>query len=246
PRGSPLDMLVAEMMIVANAGWGAALRDAGIAGLYRAQAAGKVRMTTVAAPHEGLGVDCYAWASSPLRRYVDLINQWQLIAWVRGEAARYTVRDTEFLAALRDFELTYAGYAEFQRGMERYWCLRWLMQHGTESATAVVLRENLVRLEELPLVLRVNSLPPLDRGARVMLEIGRIDLLDAEIHANYRATLAERGEIDEADEDETVEDAARIGAEEVTENSAPPPGADAELAGNAASASALGTASGAE
>ena len=109
PRGSPLDMLVAEMMIVANAGWGAALRDAGIAALYRAQASGKVRMTTVAAPHEGLGVDCYAWASSPLRRYVDLINQWQLIAWVRGETPRYTAKDTEFLAALRDFELTYAG-----------------------------------------------------------------------------------------------------------------------------------------
>jgi exoribonuclease-2 len=246
PRGSPLDMLVAEMMIVANAGWGAALRDAGIAALYRAQASGKVRMTTVAAPHEGLGVDCYAWASSPLRRYVDLINQWQLIAWVRGEPPRYTAKDTEFLAALRDFELTYAGYAEFQRGMERYWCLRWLVQHGTESANAMVLRENLVRLEELPLVLRVNSLPALDRGARVTLDIGRIDLLDADIHANYRATLAEHGEVDAADDDEAAEDAARIGAEEVTENTPAPTGADGELAGNEASASALGATSGAE
>ena len=246
PRGSPLDMLVAEMMIVANAGWGAALRDAGIAALYRAQTSGKVRMTTVAAPHEGLGVDCYAWSSSPLRRYVDLINQWQLIAWVRGESPRYTAKDSEFLAALRDFELTYAAYAEFQRGMERYWCLRLLMQEKTEIASAMVLRENLVRLEEMPLVLRVNSLPALDRGARVSLEIGRIDLLDTDIHTNYRATLAERGEIDAADDDELAEDAASIGAEEVTENSTPPPGAGAELAGNDASASALGAASGPE
>ena len=80
PRGSPLDTLVAELMIVANATWGAMLRDAGIPGMYRAQTAGKVRMTTVAAPHEGLGVDCYAWSTSPLRRFADLANQWQLIA----------------------------------------------------------------------------------------------------------------------------------------------------------------------
>ena len=241
PRGSPLDMLVAEMMIAANSGWGAALRDAGIAALYRAQSSGKVRMTTVAAPHDGLGVDCYAWSSSPLRRYIDLINQWQLIAWLRGETPRYTAKDSEFLAALRDFELTYAAYADFQRGMERYWCLRWLLQETQTTATAVVLREHLVRLEDLPLVLRVNSLPPLDRGARVELDIGRIDLLDADIHATYRSTLAEHGDIaDEAEGD----DADTIGAEEVQESAAPAPEraqeSDKELAGNAASASALG------
>ncbi|MDE2598620.1 MAG: RNB domain-containing ribonuclease [Rhodocyclaceae bacterium] len=240
PRGSPLDMLVAEMMIAANAGWGAALRDAGIAALYRAQASGKVRMTTVAAPHDGLGVDCYAWASSPLRRYIDLINQWQLIAWLRRETPRYTAKDAEFLAALRDFELTYAAYAEFQRGMERYWCLRWLMQEKRSSVSAVVLRENLVRLEELPLVLRINSLPALDRGARVELEIGRIDLLDAEIHATYRSTLAEHGEIEDAEEDE----AAQVGAEEVTETNALPSEPNPELAGNEGSASALGGSAG--
>lgn len=249
PRGSPLDMLVAEMMIAANAGWGAALRDAGIAALYRAQSAGKVRMTTVAAPHDGLGVDCYAWASSPLRRYVDLINQWQLIAWVRGETPPYTAKDTAFLAALRDFELTYAGYAEFQRGMERYWCLRWLRQEEASSVTATVLRDNLVRLEALPLVLRVNSLPALDRGARVELDITRIDLLDADIHASYRSTLAEHGEITD---DGIDDEAALIGADEVSEGEHTAPAvlereeAAAELDGEAPSASALGAAAGAE
>jgi exoribonuclease-2 len=84
PRGSPLDKLVAELMIAANSTWGKALAEAGIPALYRAQTGGKVRMTTAAAPHEGLGVDCYAWSSSPLRRYVDLVNQWQLIAWLQG------------------------------------------------------------------------------------------------------------------------------------------------------------------
>jgi exoribonuclease-2 len=204
PRGSPLDKLVAELMIVANATWGALLRDAGVAALYRAQSVGKVRMTTAPAAHEGLGVDCYAWSSSPLRRYVDLVNQWQLIAHLRGEKPPFTAKSAEFLAALRDFELTYAAYAEFQRGMERYWCLRWLRQRGEAAPAARVLRDNLVRLEGIPLVLKVSSLPALERGARVRLAIEDIDLLDAECRARFLELLPNQGsdvgELDEAGE----------------------------------------------
>jgi exoribonuclease II len=193
PRGSPLDKLVAELMIVANATWGAMLRDARVAALYRAQTVGKVRMTTAAAPHEGLGVDCYAWSSSPLRRYVDLVNQWQLIAHLRGETPPFTAKSAEFLAALRDFELTYAAYADFQRGMENYWCLRWLRQEQELAPSARVLRESLVRLEHLPLVLRVPSLPALDQGTRVRLAIEAIDLLDAECRARCLELLPPEG-----------------------------------------------------
>ena len=189
PRGSPLDKLVAELMIVANATWGALLRDAGVAALYRAQTVGKVRMTTVAAAHEGLGVDCYAWSSSPLRRFIDLVNQWQLIAHLRGDKPPYTARSAELLAAMRDFELTYAAYADFQRGMENYWCLRWLRQNDVTRVSARVLRDNLVRLEDLPLVLKVSSLPALDRGSRVALAIERTDLLTMECAARYLEML---------------------------------------------------------
>ena len=172
-------------MIMANATWGAMLRDAGIPALYRVQTAGKVRMSTVAAAHEGLGVECYAWSSSPLRRYCDLLNQWQLIALLQGEAPFFPPKSADLLAAMRDFELTYAAYAEFQRGMERYWCLRWLLQHGEQAVTAQVLRESLVRLEAIPLVARVPSLPELPRGKRVQLGIDGIDLLEAELRARY-------------------------------------------------------------
>ncbi|MBK8338296.1 MAG: RNB domain-containing ribonuclease [Sterolibacteriaceae bacterium] len=184
-RGSPLDKLVAETMIIANSTWGRLLDQAKIPGLYRAQSSGKVRMTTVAAPHEGLGVDCYAWSSSPLRRYVDLVNQWQLIALLRGEPPPFAPKSEALLAAMRDFELTYATYAEFQRGMERYWCLRLLRQEQAAHVEARVLRESLVRVAHLPLVLRVPSLPALDPGTAVRLEIEAIDLMDAEIRARY-------------------------------------------------------------
>lgn len=187
-RGSPLDTLVAELMIFANSTWGALLRDAGVPALYRVQTAGKVRMSTVAAPHDGLGVDCYAWSSSPLRRYCDLLNQWQLIAVLRNEPPPFPPKSAELLAAMRDFELTYAAYAEFQRGMEHYWCLRWLAQRGTTEAYGLVLREALVRLEDIPLVLRVPSLPDLSvvpRGARVRVSLSQIDLLTSQTHTRF-------------------------------------------------------------
>lgn len=225
-RGSPLDKLVAELMIVANNTWGSDLRDAGIPALYRAQGAGKVRMTTVAAPHEGLGVDCYAWSTSPLRRYVDLVNQWQMIALLRAEEPVFPPKSEALLSALRDFELAYAAYADFQRGMERYWCLRWLRQQAREGNTvwpAIVLRESLVRLEHVPLVLRSPSLPARDPRSRVEVEIEQLNLLDNDARARWVGDLAALAGVAQVSEEEL--------AEEIAEAELPPemPAADAPL-----------------
>ncbi|PKO84615.1 MAG: ribonuclease II, partial [Betaproteobacteria bacterium HGW-Betaproteobacteria-11] len=205
PRGSPLDTLVAELMIVANATWGGMLRDAGIPALYRVQSAGKVRMSTVAAAHEGLGVDCYAWSTSPLRRYCDLLNQWQLIALLRGEPPSFAKKSSELFAALRDFELTYASYAEFQRAMERYWCLNWLLQERIDIFEAHVLKESLVRAADLPLVLRLPSLPDLaqtPRGARVRLALEAVDLLALDARGRFLERVAAAETIEALDEED--------------------------------------------
>ena len=87
-RTAPLDKIVAELMIFANSTWGKLLHEHGIPGIYRSQGGGtgswlnrmQVKMVTHAAPHQGLGVDQYAWCTSPLRRYTDLVNQWQILA----------------------------------------------------------------------------------------------------------------------------------------------------------------------
>jgi len=188
-RGSPLDKLVAELMILANSTWGRQLHEAGIPAIYRAQTGGRVRMTTAAAPHDGLGVDCYAWSSSPLRRHVDLINQRQLIAQVRGEAAPFARGSAELAAAMNDFELTYAAYADYQRQMERYWCLRWLRQEQRAEVQAHLIRENLCRLDEIPLILRVPSVPPELPGTRLRLAVEGFDDLTIEARMRYIATL---------------------------------------------------------
>ena len=202
-RGSPLDKLVAELMIVANSTWGGLLAEKKVACLYRAQTQGKVRMTTSPLPHEGLGVPQYAWMTSPLRRYCDLVNQWQLIACLKGETPPFAQKSAELFAAMRDFELTYGAYAEFQRSMERYWCLRWLQQQALSSIDATVRREQLVKVDHLPLVLRLPSVPAeLGPGQRVRLAIESLDLLSLELHCRYLEHLDGSDAAEAAEEEE--------------------------------------------
>jgi len=202
-RGSPLDKLVAELMIVANSTWGGLLAEKNIACMYRSQTMGKARMTTSPLPHEGLGVPQYAWMTSPLRRYCDLVNQWQLVACLQGTQPPFAPKSAEFFAAMRDFELTYAAYAEFQRQMERYWCMRWLQQHGITEIEATVRREQQAKLDHLPLMLRIPSLPTdLQAGQKVRLSIGELDLLGLEIECRYLATLADEDPAEATEEEE--------------------------------------------
>jgi exoribonuclease-2 len=203
-RGSPLDKLVAELMIVANSTWGGLLAERNVACLYRAQTQGKVRMTTSPLPHEGLGVPQYAWMTSPLRRYCDLVNQWQLIACLKGDTPAFAQKSAELFGAMRDFETTYGAYADFQRLMERYWCLRWLQQNGIGEIEATVRREQLVKLDHLPLLLRVPSLPAdIGPGRRVRLAVEVIDLLGPEASCRYLSVMDEV--LPEADEEEEAQ-----------------------------------------
>jgi exoribonuclease-2 len=184
-RGNPLDKLVAELMIHLNATWGRRLADARLPGLYRVQSAGKVKMSTRPGEHQGLGLSHYLWASSPLRRYSDLVNQRQLIAMVQGARPPYADNDPELFAALADFEATYSQYAEMQDRMEHYWCLRWLLQENVTECTASVIRDNLVRFDRLPIVMRLPDMPAQEPHASVRVVIGRIDLLGCSLEARF-------------------------------------------------------------
>ncbi|OHE58395.1 MAG: ribonuclease II, partial [Thiobacillus sp. GWE1_62_9] len=189
-RGSPIDKVVSELMIFANAHWGGWLAEKRVPGIYRAQANGKTRMTTSPDPHVGLGVDQYAWSSSPLRRYVDLVNQRQLISLVQGSEPVYPPRSEALFSVVRDFELAYDAYNEFQRRLERYWMLRWLIQENVTEVTANVIREDLVRFDSLPMVTRAPSVMGVAPGSKVRLAISAIDLLDISFHAEYQEIVA--------------------------------------------------------
>jgi exoribonuclease-2 len=182
-RGTPVDTLVSELMIHVNSTWGKLLADRGFDAIYRNQKAAKTRMEVEPGAHEWLGVSLYAWASSPLRRYCDLANQRQLAALLRGEAPAYSRE--ELAGAARDFETAYDAYAEHQRLLERYWCLKYLLQEGIESSPATVLRDELVRIEAMPLVCRCIGLPSTAPGERVRVAFGEIDLWEVNVLTRY-------------------------------------------------------------
>ncbi|MGE8470963.1 MAG: ribonuclease catalytic domain-containing protein, partial [Paraburkholderia hospita] len=232
-RGSPLDTIVAELAILANSTWGAFLHDHGVPGIYRSQRAfgaptgpKRTRMQTTAAPHEGLGVSQYAWSTSPLRRYVDLVNQWQLIACVQHGvtaklAAPFKPKDADLFAVVQGFDDTYTAYADHQRRMEYFWCLRWLTQEGKKQVVASVVKGDLVRLEDVPLLLHVPGLGVHARGTRLMLEVMSVDELTVEasvrpLHVLDAPTVTSGTEEEEETEEEII-DAADESAESEAE-----------------------------
>ena len=208
-RGAPLDLIVAEAMILANSTWGEWLAEHGVPGIYRSQASMapgvKVRMGTRALPHAGLGVKSYAWSTSPLRRYVDLVNQWQLIACVRNGrtaalVAPFKPKDTDLFAIISSFDAAYSAYNAFQAGIERYWTLKYLQQNSISELTATAFKDTLVRADELPLVLPAAGAQGLPRGARVRVRLGEIDQITLDVHS----TVIER--LDAEPEDAELED----------------------------------------
>jgi exoribonuclease-2 len=193
-------------MIVANSTWGGWLATLGIPAIYRSQASlgfgVKVRMSTKSAPHAGIGVPSYAWSTSPLRRYTDLVNQWQIIAAAQHGAtaalvAPFKPKDAALFSIIASFEDTYANYNQFQNTMERFWTLKYVQQHGITELVCTAMKDGIARANNLPLVLPVMGAKELPRGAQIRVRLGDIDFIGLEL----TGTLVERLDVDERDPD---------------------------------------------
>ncbi len=226
-RGAPLDLMVAEAMILANSTWGQWLASHGVPGIYRSQASllpgVKVRMGTKALPHAGIGVPSYAWSTSPLRRYTDLVNQWQIIACARhGKTAAlvapFKPKDADLFSIISGFDAAYSAYNGFQGAIERFWTLKYVQQHGITELVATLFKENMVRADDFPLVLPVLGAKDLPRGARVRIKLGEID----EVSLDVMGTVIERLDSPSAADDAGSETGDDDGGEDDDEVAAGP------------------------
>jgi exoribonuclease-2 len=210
-------------MILANSHWGGMIAECGVPGIYRSQASLapgiKVRMGVKPAPHAGMGVAQYTWATSPLRRYVDLVNQWQIIAAARhgrtaALAAPFKPKDATLFSVISSFDAAYSAYNDFQHGIERFWTLRWLEQNAVTELDATVLKDGLVRADRLPLVFKALGCDALPRGTHVRVRLTGSDLLTLDLHATLLTRLDESAEPptpdDEVDDETEAEAAAPL------------------------------------
>ena len=212
-RGAPLDLIVAEAMILANSTWGQWLAQCNVPGIYRSQASlapgVKVRMGTKALPHAGIGVKAYAWSTSPLRRYTDLVNQWQIIACARhgataGLVAPFKPKDAELFSIISAFDAAYSAYNTNQQAMERFWTLKYVQQQGITELDATLFKDGLVRADNIPLVLPVMGAQGLPRGARVRVKLGAIDEIALDVGGTVLARLDADAQEDEDEDDEPM------------------------------------------
>jgi exoribonuclease II len=135
------------------------------------------------------------------------VNQWQIIACARhGKTAAlvapFKPKDAELFSIISSFDSAYFAYNGFQGGMERFWTLKYLQQNKIGDITATVFKENMVRADDMPLVLPVLGAKDLPRGARVRVKLGDID----EITLDVVGTVVERLDAEAAGEAPTAEE----------------------------------------
>ncbi len=152
--------LVAEAMVLAN--WLAArfLAERGLPAIYRAQPEprepinteepkdlltlwqdrrklSRVVMDLTPQPHWGLGLAVYTFATSPIRRYLDVVIHRQILGALNGGTPVYGQEDLEKILLTIEPAMRRAGLLKTRR--LRYWLLKYLAgQVGTKKEALVV------------------------------------------------------------------------------------------------------------
>ena len=161
-RESPGRMLVSEIMIMANWLLARQLARNGLPAVFRSQPKprevilkngsgtlfehwmqrrylSRFALKTIPRPHNGLGLNAYVTATSPIRKYVDLITQRQVRAML-GLETPYS--ESSMAALIKDLEVPMGRIALIQRNRNRYWLLKYLAARiGTKEEAVVLTRK---------------------------------------------------------------------------------------------------------
>jgi exoribonuclease II len=158
-RESPGRMLVSEFMILANELAARLLSERGMPAIYRCQAEPRERLfdqdggtlfqnwmqrkqinrfvlSSTPDRHAGLGLPGYITATSPIRKYSDLVNQRQLRA-TAGLESPYTQEQIDYCIASSEESLADVGRIQFRR--QRYWLFKYLQSRIGRKEEGLVL-----------------------------------------------------------------------------------------------------------
>ena len=200
---TPARKLVGEMMILANHTLANFAKNNDIAFIYRQQEEsdpsieqqakqinpgaaqeyalrGSMKrslMTCNPGPHSGLALDCYTQCTSPIRRFTDLINQYQINQFLGGEK----MLEVEYLeSTIESLDTSVSEVTYIQRNRHRYWLLTYLQQNNISKIQGTVVRiEGPKPLVELDNLYFISQFFPLKKGElrlgdRVSIKVDQI------------------------------------------------------------------------
>ena len=205
-RESPANSLVQELAILVNQLAGEQLERARLPGIFRTQAPYEItqepvegekltmdhvniegaRLAVNPGAHSGLGCSVYMQVTSPIRRFVDLLCQWQLRHALQHQQALFS--EQQLMAWASEIELRQRSYARTEREIERYWKLRYVGQHLGHVFAARVRRELNQRieieLEDLGLVCQLPGSRP--KGTQLGIEVMQVDPEGGNLFGEFR------------------------------------------------------------
>jgi exoribonuclease-2 len=193
---SPSRQLVAELMVLSNyaaARWAA---DNRVPIIYRVQpvvggdyAAQRPRLSLHPEFHAGVGLDYYAQASSPIRRYMDLVLQRQLLAAL-AQPPTVAYQADELLTVLANAEAAEADGKELERRAKRYWILRYLARTAIgRPLEATAFRDGAsAELDAYAVRGALRGAPNLASQSRIIVRIARVEPLHGWLGLDYLST----------------------------------------------------------
>lgn len=183
---TPARKLVSELMIAANETAALFARDRGFSLIFRGQEAPGVEISgqglhiaegpareyflrglmkrstisTTAQTHFGLGVDAYTHCTSPIRRFIDLVNQRQISHYLEQRSPLYSAPQILELAAMAESSLDEVNF--IQRSRNRYWLMKYLSQEQLREVEAVIVRVDTPKpLAEVEIIYSIFPFQPL-------------------------------------------------------------------------------------
>ena len=198
-RNSAANRIIEELAISVNCETGRIFQEADFPGIYRTQSSYEIikevtegtklsmeniriepaRLSTIPGKHAGLGCDVYMQATSPIRRFVDLVTQQNLKLLINKQEPVFS--EDDMMRWSEEISLRQRKYNRAEREIIKFWKLKYLKQHLGDNFEAKVrkkLANNNTEIEllELDCVVSAAGLTEFESGEQLLLRIDEVGL----------------------------------------------------------------------